>query len=382
MFNKKDLDITVTCASGTEKILKTALNRLGYGEVPVVNGKAHVLGSGQDVARLNLFLRTADRVYITLKEFSATSFDELFDGVYAIPWETFIPKDACVLVDGKCVKSTIYAISASQSIIKKAIAKRLCERYKLSSLPETGSKYQIDFSIFKDTVSIMLNTSGVGLHKRGYREKVWIAPIKETLASSLLLYSDFYHEKPLIDPFCGSGTIIIEGALTALNIAPGIFRKFAFSDWKNFDKKFYAKAFEEAKDGEVRDRKLDFSGFDIDPKAIDLARLHAKRAGVFDKVKFSARSVDRLVLPKGKGTIVTNPPYGERVYDKKEAEACYKTLGEKLKENKEFSAFIITSAKNFEKCFGKRADRVKKLYNSEKECGYYFYYGKKEQNND
>ena len=382
MFSKSDLDVTVTCASGTERILKTALNRLGYGEVPVVNGKAHVIGSAKDVARLNLFLRTADRVYLTLKEFSATTFDQLFDGVHSIPWETIIPKDACVLVDGKCVKSTIYAISASQSIVKKAIAKRLCEKYKISTLPETGSTYEIDFSIFKDTVSIMLNTSGVGLHKRGYREKVWIAPIKETLASSLLLYSDFYHERPLIDPFCGSGTIIIEGALIALNIAPGILREIAFSNWKNFAKMFYLEAVEEAKDGEIRDRKLDFCGFDIDKKAVDLARLHARRAGILDKVKFSQRSVDNLVLPKGVGTIVTNPPYGERVYDKKEAEACYKSLGEKLKGNPEFSAFIITSAKNFEKCFGKKADRVKKLYNSEKECGYYFYYGKKERNND
>ncbi len=382
MFNGKKINLTVSCASGTEKILKSQLFRLGYGEVPVVNGKARFTGEEKDVARLNVFLRTADRVYVTLKEFSALSFDELFDGVYSIPWEDFVPKNARIIVDGKCVKSKIYAISASQSVIKKAVVKRLCDKYGINSLPESGENYEIVFSLFKDVAEIMLNTSGAGLHKRGYRNKVWIAPIKETLASSLLLFSDFYYNRPLIDPFCGSGTIIIEGALIALNIAPGIFRKFAFNDWKNYDKRLYDLAIEEAKDLEKRERNLDFYGYDIDPKAVELSKAHAKNAGVFDKVKFYTKSVANFSTEFSCGTIVTNPPYGERVYDKKEAEECYKILGNKLKEKPCFSSFIITSANNFERCFGKKADRIKKLYNSEKECKYYFYYGKKEQNND
>lgn len=382
MFNEENITLSVSCASGTEKILKSQLNRLGYGEVPVINGKARFVGKEKDVARLNVFLRTADRVYVSLKEFPALSFDELFDGVYSIPWEEFMPKNARIIVDGKCVKSKIYAISASQSIIKKAIVKRLCDKFGTNSLSESGERYEIVFSVFKDVAEIMLNTSGVGLHKRGYRNKVWIAPIKETLASSLLLFSDFYYNRPLIDPFCGSGTIIIEGALIALNVAPGIFRKFAFNDWKNYDKKYYNLAMEEAKDLECRERKLDFFGYDIDPKAVELAKTHAKNAGVFDKVKFYNKSVANFSTNFSCGTIVTNPPYGERVYDKKEAEECYKILGEKLKEKSAFSSFIITSANNFEKSFGKKADRIKKLYNSEKECKYYFYYGKKEHDND
>lgn len=369
-------DITVTTASGVEKVVKSELLRLGYGEVPAVNGALTFTGDALAVARCNLFLRCADRVYIKLKEFTATTFDELFDGVKEFRAEDYFPLFSRVTVNGKCVKSQLYAVSACQSIIKKAISDRLCSYHGVRRLEETGAEYAVEFSIFKDTVTLYLNTSGAGLHKRGYRDLVGIAPIKETLASALLLLSDFYKERPFLDPFCGSGTIAIEAARIAMNIAGGKGRRFSFNDWSNFDKKYFDLAFEEALDKEDRTVKLDFFASDIDPKAIKLAKRHAERAGVKDKINFSVLDVKNFKTNLRCGTIVTNPPYGERVYDIKEAEACYKSLGNVYKNLDGWSAFIITSAKNFEKNFGLRADRERKLYNSNRECKYYYYYGK------
>lgn len=371
------LDITVTCASGVERVVKTELKRLGYESVPAINGSLTFSGSGLDVARANIFLRSADRVYIKITSFPAESFDDIYDQIKNTRFEDFLPKDAKILVNGKCVKSKIYAISACQSIIKKAIADRLCGVYKQQRLYETGATYAIEFALFKDQLTVYLNTSGQGLHKRGYRDLVGIAPIKETLASALLLFSDFYKERPFADPFCGSGTLAIEGARIAMDIAGGIGRKFAFNDWGNFDQKLYDIAFSEAKDKEKRNIKLDFFASDIDPKAVKLAMRHAERAGVLDKIKFEVKDVKHFKCNLPYGTIVTNPPYGERVYDKEEAEACYKSLGKVFNELDNWSAFIITSAKNFEKTFGKKADREKKLFNSNKECRYYYYYGNK-----
>ncbi|MBQ4097881.1 MAG: class I SAM-dependent RNA methyltransferase [Clostridia bacterium] len=371
------LDITITCASGVEKVVKSELVRLGYDNVPAINGGFSLSGSKLDVARLNINLRAADRVYIKLKEFPVLTFDDLFDGVKSINWENYICSDGKVLVNGKCVKSKIFAISACQSIVKKAIVERLVGRFGGSRMIEVGSLYEVEFSIFKDVCSVYLNTSGAGLHKRGYRDLVGIAPIKETLASSLVLLSDFYKDRPFADPFCGSGTIAIEAARIALNIAGGIGRRFAFCDWENFEDKYFDLAFTEAKDKETRNIKLDFLASDIDPKAVKLAKRHAERAGVLDKIRFEVKDVKNFSTDLKYGTIVTNPPYGERVYDIKEAEGCYKGLRTAYDKLCGWSAFIITSAKNFEKSFGKRADRERKLYNSNKECRYYYYYANK-----
>ena len=381
-FFPEKLNITLTCASGVEKALKSELTRLGYGDAPAINGALTIEGSPLDVARLNVNLRTADRVYIRVAQFTALTFDELFDGVKSIKWEEFFPVDAKVLVNGKCVKSKLFAISACQSIVKKAISDRLCRVYKTNRLSESGAEYGLEFSIFKDEVTLYINTSGAGLHKRGYRDLVGIAPIKETLASALLLFSDFYKEKPFADPFCGSGTIAIEAARIALNIAGGVNRTFAFNRWNNFDKKYFDLAFSEAKDKEDRNRKLEFFASDIDPKAVKLAKRHAERAGVADKIRFETQSVKNFKSDLSNGTIVTNPPYGERVYDIKEAEICYKWLGEAYKKLDGWSAFVITSAKSFEKHFGKKCDRERKLYNSNRECKYYYYYGKRRTEND
>lgn len=372
------LNICITCASGVEKVLKSELKRLGYGEnFPVVNGALDLQGSAFDVAKLNLNLRTADRVYVKVKEFGVQTFDQLFDGVKTIAWENYFPKNAYVTVNGKCVKSKLFAVSACQSIIKKAISDRLCTKYKVSHLGEGGSEYGVEFSIFKDVAVLYINTSGVGLHKRGYRDMVGIAPIKETLASALVLLSDYYKDRPFADPFCGSGTIAIETAKIALNIAGGMGRSFAFNNWENFDKKHFELALEQAKDKEVRGFKPEIFASDIDPKAIKLAKRHAERAGVLDVINFDVKDVKCFNSDLRGGTIVTNPPYGERVYDLREAEGCYKSLGKVYRELDNWSCFVITSAKSFERHFGKKADRDRKLYNSNRECKLYYYYGKR-----
>lgn len=371
--------ITVTCASGIERVLKTELERQGIQSVPAVNGALTFLGGKEEIAKCNLNLRTADRVYIKVAEFVALDFDCLFEGTKNAEWENFIPSDARVIVNGKCVKSQLFAVSACQSIIKKAISDRLGQKYNIKHLPENGADYSVEFSIFKDTVSLYINTSGKGLHKRGYRDLVGIAPIKETLASALVLLSDFYKARPFADLFCGSGTIVIEATKIAMNIAGGKGRTFAFNDWKNFDKTVFERVYEQAVDLERRDIPLEIFASDIDPKAIQLAKRHAQRAGVYDKIQFSVADVKNFKTELKNGTIVTNPPYGERVYDIKEAEACYKSLGRVYRELDGWSAFVITSAKGFEKHFGKRADRERKLYNSNKECKYYYYYGKRRE---
>jgi putative N6-adenine-specific DNA methylase len=373
-FFDGQLNITVTSASGIEKVTKKELERLGYENAPAVNGEISFTGDALAVAKCNLNLRTADRVYIKLLEFTATTFDQLFEGVRSIPWGEILPSNATILVDGKCVKSTLFAVSACQSIVKKAIVVCLQERYNILRLDESGSVYKIEFRIHKDTVEVLLNTSGAGLHKRGYRDLVGIAPIKETLASGMVLLSDYYYKNPFADFFCGSGTIAIEAAMIAKNIAPSLNRKFDFLEWKNFDKKLYNLAVSECKDKEIHDRKVEIFASDIDKKAVNLARRHAERAGVINDINFSVKSVKDAFLSTPNGTIVSNPPYGERVYDKKEAEECYKYLGEVYKKLDNWSAFIITPSKTFPKFFGKKPDRERKLYNSNIECKFYYYY--------
>ena len=374
-------NITIKCASGVEKVLKTELFRLGYGDLPAINGGITFNGSAFDVARCNVNLRTADRVYINVSQFEALSFDDLFNGVYDIDWKQYLPKNAKILVNGNCVKSQLFAISACQSVVKKAIIKKLSTSYNCNTFSEDGNQYKIDFYIYKNNVSILIDTSGVGLHKRGYRDLVGIAPIKETLASALLLMSDFYWKNPFADVFCGSGTFAIEGAKIALNIAPNINRKFDFYNWDNFDNSKYKLAIEEALDKEKKDNQIEFFASDIDPKAIKLAKRHAQRAGVGDRINFIVRDVGNFTTCLKNGTIVTNPPYGERIFDKFEADECAKKLGLILDKYPDWSIFAISSAKNFEKMFGRKADRERKMFNSEKECRFYYYYGKKEKNN-
>lgn len=370
--------ISVSCASGIESVLKKEIQRLCGFTAPAVNGRIEFDGSPDLLAKCNINLRTADRVYIKTGEFSVETFDELFDAVKSVRWEDYIPQDGNVYVDGKCVKSTLFATSDCQRIVKKAIADRLCRKFGLFRLPEDGSTYKVNFYLFKNVVSFYIDSSGTGLHKRGYRDKVGIAPIKETLCAAMLLMSDFYKTRPFADPFCGSGTFLVESAFIAKNIAPNLGRKFAFNDWKNFDKRYYFSAVEEAKDKEDFTVKPDIRGFDIDKKAVELSLYHARRAGVADIIKAENLPVKKFKPWETRGTIVSNPPYGERVYGNEDAKRCYIELGAALKDSPEWSCFIITPHKGFVKYFGRKCDREKKLYNAEKECRYYFYYPKKE----
>lgn len=368
--------ITVTAASGVESAVKNELRTLGFPSAKALDGGINVDGTATDVARLNMFLSCADRVYITLCSFKATTFDELFDGVSSFPFGDIIPFNARIIVNGKCRNSRLFAVSSCQSVVKKAILTSLSKKYRKKLFPENGEYYRVEFVISSDEVTVMLNTSGDGLHKRGWRDLVGEAPIKETLACAMLSYSDFSPENPFCDPFCGSGTIVIEAARKALGIAPGKNRGFDYAKWDFFDGNAYKLAYEEALDKETPDRKLHFYGFDVNPDAISLASRHAVRAGVRDKIHLQVQDVKDFRCSLKNGCIVTNPPYGERLLTPKEAAAVYRTLGEVWRNLDNWSLFAITCAPDFEKNLGKKCDKNRKLYNSGIECRLYQYFHK------
>lgn len=368
--------ITVTAASGVESAVKNELRTLGFPSAKALDGGINVDGTATDVARLNMFLSCADRVYITLCSFKATTFDELFDGVSSFPFGDIIPFNARIIVNGKCRNSRLFAVSSCQSVVKKAILTSLSKKYRKKLFPENGEYYRVEFVISSDEVTVMLNTSGDGLHKRGWRDLVGEAPIKETLACAMLSYSDFSPENPFCDPFCGSGTIVIEAARKALGIAPGKNRGFDYAKWDFFDGNAYKLACEEALDKETPDRKLHFYGFDVNPDAISLASRHAVRAGVRDKIHLQVQDVKDFRCSLKNGCIVTNPPYGERLLTPKEAVAVYRTLGEVWRNLDNWSLFAITCAPDFEKNLGKKCDKNRKLYNSGIECRLYQYFHK------
>ncbi len=370
--------ITVTAASGVEGIVKNELKKLGFPDCRAIDGGITLDGTATDVARLNMFLRCADRVYISLGTFHAETFNELFDGVAALPLGDIIPFNAKIIVNGKCRRSKLFSVSDCQSIVKKAILTSMGRKYNRSVFPESGETYRAEFVISSDEATIYLNTSGEGLHKRGWRDLVWEAPIKETLACAMLELSDFSAESPFCDPFCGSGAIIIEAARKALGIAPGKDRSFDYQKWDFFDETAYKLAYEEAEDNENRNATLHFYGSDINPKAISLAVRHATRAKVKDKIHLQTMDVSDFRCAKKDGCIVTNPPYGERLLTKKETAEVYAALGKTWKALHNWSLFAITSAPNFEKNLGKKCDKNRKLYNSGLECRLYEYF--KERN--
>lgn len=370
-------DIIATTAFGIESVTSREIKDLGIEKTEVENGRVLFKGDFDDIAKANVFLRTADRVLIRLAEFKATTFEDLFQGVYAIDWDEFLSPDAFIHVLGKSVKSTLFSVPDCQSITKKAIIEKLKVRLHKEIFPEDGAEYKITVSILKDIVTITLDTSGTGLHKRGYRSLAGEAPLKETLACSLLLLSYWRGERLLIDPLCGSGTIPIEAAMIALDMAPGMKRGFATEQWQNFDAKAFDRAREFAKDRVKTDLNLNIYGSDIDPKAIDLAMVHAEEAGVDEYIHLKQMNVADLASKEQYGFIVTNPPYGERLGESREAESLYKLMGRTFQKLDTWSFYILTSHPYFEKAFGKNADKKRKLYNGRLECQYYQYYGPK-----
>lgn len=365
------LNIEVASASGIEAVVKRELARLGYEPSGANLGRIEFEGTFEDVLRANVFLRSANRVRIVLAKFKAETFDELFDGIFSMRWQDVLTRDARIIVDAKSVKSKLFALSAVQSVVKKAIISKLSTVYN-GTFDESGAPYCIEAAIVDDIVTVTLDTSGEGLHKRGYRTYLGEAPIRETLAAAMIQLSVWNPERVLIDPFCGSGTIPVEASLIGLDIAPGMNRNFACEQFVNAPK-VRENVQDEAEQRIKRDRQLRISGFDINKDAIKLALKHAERAGVKDNIHFQVQDMRDLSSKYAHGVIITNPPYGERLMKEDELKTLYRDFGRVTAKLDEWCVYAITSYRGFEKYFGRRADKVRKLYNSELECNFYQY---------
>ncbi len=375
------MKLLIPVAAGLEQITKRQLFSLGFEKAPADNGRIEIEGSWQDIAKLNVRLRSGERVLILLKRFPARTFDELYEGVYSIPWEEWLTVDSHILMDGKSVQSTLAAIKATGGVAKKAIIARLADKIRTGrkTFSESGSRSIVGISLFKDEVTVTLDTSGDGLHKRGYRNLAYTAPLKETLAAALI-DSTFYNperdiQKPLADLFCGSGTIPIEGAMKALNIAPGLQRDFDFTKWACAPKGILSLAKEEAKGLERKEQPTIFAS-DISPEAISIAKRHAKRAGVEKAIRFSVADARSFKSDLKYGVLLSNPPYGERLSDEKQVQSLMRELGKTFRALPEWNAYLLTSLPEFERYFGKTADKKKKLFNANLVCGFYSYFGK------
>ncbi len=368
------LKFSAPCIFGLEGICANELRYLGIENVRAENGRVVFDGDYNTLARANINSRYAERIQILLAEFQANSFEELFENVKNIEWENFIGINDAFPVKGRCLSSKLMSIPDCQKIIKKAVVQRLSDKYMLSWFEETGAIHQIQFLILKDRVSIMLDTSGAGLHKRGYRAESNEAPIKETLAAAMAELSRIRSNHFVTDPMCGSGTILIESAMKAMNIAPGINRYFSCEKWDCIPKSVFDSERELAKSKIRNDCTFHCEGFDIDESALETAKRNAEIAGVADRIIFRNRDIKDFELSDGFQTVITNPPYGERLLDVKSAEELYKVMGEKFLKLHGKSYTIITPDDDFEKIFGRKADKRRKMYNGTLKCQVYMYY--------
>ncbi|MCA1058380.1 class I SAM-dependent RNA methyltransferase [Rossellomorea aquimaris] len=367
--------LIATAAMGLESIVAKEVKELGY-ECQVENGKVIFKGDETVIARANMWLRTADRIKILVGEFKAYSFDELFENTKKLPWEDFLPVDAEFPVQGKSVKSKLYSVPDCQAIVKKAIVERLRSAYKKTSwLDETGPLFKIEVAIHKDVASITLDTSGQGLHKRGYRIGQGEAPLKETLAAALIQLTTWNPDRPFVDPFCGSGTIAIEAALIGQNIAPGFNREFLSENWPMMPAEVWEKTRLEAEDLANYDQPLEILGTDIDHRMIEVSKENALEAGLGDLVKFKQMQVRDFTSQLEYGIIVGNPPYGERLGERKEVEKMYQEMGRAFEKLDTWSVYMMTSHENFEQCYGKQATKKRKLFNGFIRTDYYQFFG-------
>ena len=360
---------------GLEAVVSRELKLLGYDQQQVENGRVRFRGDFRAICRANLWLRTADRVLVEMAEFPATTFEELFQGVRSIPWEEWIPEDGHFIVNGRSHQSQLSSVPACQKVAEKAVVERLRQRYPLEWFPKSGARYNIEVALLKNTVTVTLDTSGPGLHKRGYRKLVGEAPIKETLAAAMVLLSRWHPDRPLLDPCCGSGTIPIEAALIGHNLAPGLHRSFDAEAWGCVPARLWEEAREEAFDLADYDRPLTIWGSDIDPGVLELARHHLQAAGLTRSVRLECRPLQEIEKEAPYGYLITNPPYGERLGELEAVEALYRGLGALARRLEDWSVFVITAHKGFERFFGRRADRKRKLYNGRIECDLYQYEG-------
>ena len=368
----KDMKFSVPCLFGLEGIAADELRRLDIPGVQAENGRVLFSGGVEEMAKANTWLRTGERVLLVLAEFQAKTFEQLFQGVYQTNLEDFIPSDGEFPVKGHCLNSQLMSVPDCQAIVKKAASKRLGEKYKLSWLPETGTKYQLQFSIMQDHVTLYLDTSGAGLHKRGYRAVGNEAPLRETLAAAMVILTRYRGREFFWDPFCGSGTIPIEAALIAKNRAPGLNRRFAAENFVWSEKEIWERIRAEAKEKEFRgDYRI--LGSDNDPKCVSLSMANARKAGVADCITFQDGDATKMSLPAESGIIVCNPPYGQRMLEQQSAQRLYSSLGRHLKFANGWKKYVITSEPEFEHYFGRRAEKKRKLYNGMIKCDYYMY---------
>lgn len=371
-------ELIAPCHFGMEAVLKREINDLGYRVVQVDNGKVTFEGSVDSIPRTNIFLRTSERLLLKVKTFHAETFDELFEGIKALPWEEYLPKDAKFWVaKANSINSKLFSPSDIQRIVKKAIVERLKIKYNAEWFPETGASYPLRISIMKNEVTVGLDTTGVSLHKRGYRKFTAPAPVTETLAAALIMLTPWKGDRILVDPFCGSGTIPIEAAMMAANMAPGMNREFTAEEWTNLiPKKAWYDAITEANDMIIEHpEEVNIQGYDIDPDVVKLARENAKLAGVEEYIHFQNREVKDFSTHKKYGFVISNPPYGERLSDKQEVQKLYKTMGEVMKSADTWSYYFLSGFEEAEKYIGIKASKNRKIYNGMLKTYYYQYMG-------
>ena len=375
----KVYELIAPCHFGLEAVLKKEILDLGYEISQVEDGKVTFLGDAEAICRANIFLRTTERILLKVGSFKAVTFEELFQGTKALPWEEYIPQDGRFWVKkANSIKSKLFSPSDIQSIMKKAMVERMKQGYGVSVIPETGADYPVRVSLYKDIVTVALDTTGESLHKRGYRKLTSKAPIEETLAAALIMLTPWNKDRILVDPFCGSGTFPIEAAMMAANMAPGMNRSFLSEDWKQIiPRKCWYEAMDEAQELVDDTVSVDIQGYDLDPEVIKAARANAELAGVAHMIHFQQRPVAELSHPKKYGFLITNPPYGERIEDKKNLPALYTQIGERFKALDSWSAFIITSYEDVEKYMGRKADKNRKIYNGMMKTYFYQFLGPK-----
>lgn len=380
----KTFEIILPCHFGLESVLKREVIDIGYDVTKVEDGRVTFLGDEEAIARANIFLRTAERVLLKIGSFHAETYEELFQGTKNLPWEEFLPADAKFWVaKAASVKSKLFSPSDIQSIMKKAMVERLKAVYNINWFQEDGDSFPIRVFLMKDEVTVGLDTTGESLHKRGYRKLTAKAPIAENLAAALIMLTPWKKDRILIDPFCGSGTFPIEAAMMAANMAPGMNRNFIAQDWKHIvDKRFWYDCVDEANDLLDLSVQTEIQGYDIDEKMVEIARANSRLAGVDKLIHFQKRPVEALSHAKKYGFIITNPPYGERIEEKKNLPALYKTIGERYKALDSWSLYMITSYENAEKDIGRKADKNRKIYNGMMKTYFYQFQGPKPPRKD
>lgn len=383
----KDFTLIATAAMGIESIVAREVRDLGFTDVTVENGKVIFKGDEQSICRANTWLRSANRIKLLVDQFKVTTFDELFEQTKALPWGDFIPENGEFPVIGKSVKSTLYSVPDCQAIVKKAVVESMKNKYKRSSwFEETGPLYRIEISILKDVATLTIDTTGDGLHKRGYRDLHNEAPLKETMAATLIQLTTWNADRVFVDPFCGSGTLPIEAALIGRNIAPGLNRTFASTDWGMIGEKRWREEKERARDLAKWDRPLEIYGSDIDHKLVELSKENARKAGVEDTISFKQMQVSDFRTKDEYGILVCNPPYGERLSDKEQVEQLYTEMGETFKYLDTWSIYVLTAHLGFERFFGKKASKKRKLFNGYIRTDYFQFFGprppRKKQNDE